>query len=354
MTIDTKSTNGFWDALLSDPRSLGMLLVVCAVIAFITNAVNDSGYLINVMFSLSFGIPISMIETFLRTRKKPLNDILINVLSLALGCIFGSAVVYGYLVKLGIMPFGYFGSLLYLNFGVGFFFSAIAFYFFWSRYRNQTLTLALREQQLSSSKSESLRQQAENRLLQSQMEPHFLFNTLANIQSLIDVDPVAAKNMIADLSIMLRSTLKNTTQNECSLNQELAIVRAYLSIQKIRIGDRLKVYESIAEQAGEVKIPPMIIQPLVENCIKHGVEHVVGDADISIDIVIEAERLVITVQDNCNAKKTGNSGHGISLKNISQRLLNKYGKKAEIISDSNEYGWCSKLSLPLKVDGELN
>jgi LytS/YehU family sensor histidine kinase len=236
---------------------------------------------------------------------------------------------------------------LVINFAFGLAFSIIAFYFFWTRYRNQSLTLELRNQQLKASESDNLRQQAENRLLQSQLEPHFLFNTLANIQSLIDIDSDLAKTMISDLSSMLRATLKNTSRNKCTVAQELSLVQAYIGIQKVRIGEKLDVVEKIDENTLALEIPPMIIQPLVENSIKHGIDRSVSKATIELKTLISGNELIISVCDNCIAKGTDKSGHQISVSNISKRLQNTYGEQASLLSEKSDPGWSSVIRIPL-------
>ena len=337
----------FWDGYFSNRKSIVMLVGVCFLIAILTNLFNHLGLGVNMVFSLCFGVPISMLETFLRTRKKPMQDWLINILSVLLGCLLGTCCVYGYLVWAGYVPFGYFGQLFFVNFGIAFIFSAAAFYFFWSRYRNQELTLALKDQQLKAATLENLRQQSENRLLQSQMEPHFLFNTLANIQTLVDMDPKGAKTMIADLSLMLRSSLKNSSQDSCTVEQELALVRAYLSIQRVRIGERLKIQEDIDPALLGCELIPMIMQPLIENAIKHGVEKSIGNARIFISVRRDSEQLAIEITNQCIDPKNTVEGNGISLKNIEQRIVNRYGNSAAFSSQKQQSGWQNLITIPL-------
>jgi sensor histidine kinase YesM len=368
MTRELSHQQGFWRTYFGDKRGIVALIVVCFSIALFTNLVTSVGLGINMLFSLGYGLPISMLETFFRTRKKPLRDVFINIISVSVGCMLGTTLVYTYLVASGIMPFGFVGSTLFYNYGFGFFFSTIGFYFFWSRYQNQTLTLELKKQQLKVAEARNLHQQAENRLLQSQMEPHFLFNTLANIQTLIDIDTVSAKKTIADLSKMLRAALNNTTKNECTLAEEMDIVRAYLSIQKIRMGDRFHVVETIDERSIHCSIPPMIIQPLVENSIKHGVERAMGNCTIFIETQCNEQSLVLTVSDHCESRQNQSSqsssyqkaknpmvelnestGHGISLNNINKRLAIRYGGAATLVQHENESGWVTVVTLPLPV-----
>jgi sensor histidine kinase YesM len=354
MNMQTESKEGFWAVYTSNVRSIGFLIVVCIVIASATNIMNGLGYWQNLIFSFCYGFPISLIETQMRLWRRPLPEYLINILSVLVGSFFGTSVVYYYLVKNNIVPFGEITGLLIFNFGFGFAISAAAFYFFWSRYRNQTLTLALRDQQLKAAELENLKQQAEYRLLQSQMEPHFLFNTLANIQSLIDIDAKAAKNMVNDLSQMLRASLKNSSQEYCTVEQEINLVRAYLGIQSVRMGERLIIKETIAEDVLTCPIIPMIIQPLVENSIKHGVEKSTGTCNIELVVERDGDKLGIYVSDDCLSTMSSNTGHGISLKNIKQRINTRYGEAASLVSEQKEHGWVTHVSLPIQQPEETS
>jgi sensor histidine kinase YesM len=348
MKTVAEGKQGFWKVYTSNVRSIVILVVVCALIAMATSFVNGLGYWQNLLFSFCYGFPISLVETQMRLWQKPLPDYLINIFSVIIGSLFGSIVVYTYLVKNNIIPFGTVNGLLIFNFAFGFAVSAAAFYFFWSRYRNQALTLALRDQQLKAAELENLKRQAENRLLQSQMEPHFLFNTLANIQSLIDIDSQAAKTMVNDLSQMLRASLKYSTLERCTVEQEVSLVRSYLGIQRIRMGDRLIIKEDIGESAIGGSIIPMVIQPLVENAIKHGVEKSTGACTVVLSIQVEDGMLSIDVTDDCEHSHPPKQGHGISLNNIQQRLENQFGDSAKLVSEPLQKGWQTKLLVPFQ------
>lgn len=326
-------------------QSVALVLAVCVVIAFFTHQTNDIGLLSNILFSLSYGLPISMLETFFQTRRQKLAAWIINTASVLLGFVFGTTCIYTYLVVFYDIPVGYFGADFLWSFGSSFIICIVAFYFFWSRYRNQTLQLALRDQQLKAVELEALRAQAENRLLQAQMEPHFLFNTLANIQTLIDVDAGAAKNMVHHLSQMLRATLRYTTEDQCTLAQELVLVHAYLNIQKVRIGDRLNLIEKIESGLDKALIIPMLLQPLVENAIKHGVEKNTRTTTLILSIGCENHQLVISVFDDAKVKSS-TVGHGLSLANINKRLQNRYAKRAYCRAEAEANGWRTSITLP--------
>lgn len=342
----------FLQNYFSDPRSIAMLFIVCGFIATLTHLFNQIGLLINFGFSLGFGVPISVLESYFRTRKNPWPDMVINVVSVVLGCFIGIIGVYSFLVLGEYVPFGYFGPLLFVNFAIAMFFSASAFYIFWSRYRNQTLTMALQSEQLKAAENENLRQKAENRLLQAQMEPHFLFNTLANIQSLIDIDQAMAKRMIGDLSSMLRAAMNNSSRDGCSLSQELDLVRAYLNIQKVRFGDRLRVKESIDPMLLNVPVLPMLIQPLVENSVKHATEKAMSEITISLSVQVEDGQVQVCVQDDGDNSDGSTQGNGLSLNNIRQRLTNRYGDQASLNSRSTDTGWRTDIFFPMNVAEE--
>ncbi|EAR07537.1 sensor histidine kinase [Reinekea blandensis] len=350
MSTDTRET--FLHNYFSDLRSIGLLLLVCALIAVLTHLFNQIGWLVNFGFSLSFGIPISILESFLRTRSWGLSDRTINLLSIIIGCIIGMVAVYSYLVWAGHIPFGYFGPLLFVNFAIAFMFSAAAFYFFWSQYRTQSLTLALQAEQLKVAENNSLRQQAENRLLQAQMEPHFLFNTLATVQSLIDIDAQQAKYMIGDLSNILRASMSNASRDDCLLSQELELVHAYLSIQRVRFGDRLRVEERVDSSLLDETMMPMLIQPLIENSVRHAAEGAMQPVTIELDISAQQGVLKIEIADNGAGSSATHNGHGLSLTNIRQRLNNRYGDQATLQSGPTEQGWRSVIRFPMQPETE--
>lgn len=345
--MSRESRETFLQNYFSDVRSIGMLFLVCALIAILTHLFNQIGLLVNFAFSLSFGVPISLLESFLRTRRRPFSDRVINVLSVAIGCCVGMVFVYSYLVWAGHIEFGYIGPMLFINFAIAFMFSASAFYFFWAQYRTQSLTLALRSEQLKAAEHDSLRQQAENRLLQSQMEPHFLFNTLATVQSLIDIDAQQAKHMIGDLSSMLRASMSNASRDQCPLSQEIALVHAYLNIQKVRFGDRLHVRVHIDEHLNTVPIMPMLIQPLVENSVRHAAEGSMQAVTVHLDVREMDGRIRIRVTDDGSGSSTSAAGNGLSLQNIRQRLSNRYGESGTLESGATETGWLSELCFPI-------
>ena len=188
------------------------------------------------------------------------------------------------------------------------------------------------------------RQVTEARLqaLQAQVEPHFLYNTLANVQALTEVDPPAANQMVGHLIQYLRAALPKMRENTSTVGQEVERVRAYLNILKMRMGDRLEFGIDVAEDLLTVPFPPMMLPSLVENAIKHGLEpqREGGRIDVVVARMFTADGDRIRLQ----VKDTGHglfdapvqAGGGVGLSNLRERLAALYGDKAHFTIESNE------------------
>ena len=174
------------------------------------------------------------------------------------------------------------------------------------------------------------------RLLQAQIEPHFLFNTLSNVISLLDIDVGKAKQMLIDVNAYLRISLQRTRQEMITLSQELDLVRHYLDIYKIRMGKRLSY--TINDETGQpdLSFPPLIVQPLVENAIKYGLEPKVDGGEIVIRSRIEGQMLTIVIADDGCGLDDSTSQAGIGIDNVSQRLESIYGSKADLLLVPNQ------------------
>ena len=174
------------------------------------------------------------------------------------------------------------------------------------------------------------------RLLQAQIEPHFLFNTLSNICSLIDSNPALGKKMLINLNHYLRSSLKRSRTTHSTLAQEINLIQHYLEILKIRMGDRLQYTIDIADELMGFSLSPLLLQPLVENSIKHGLEPTVDGGSIKISAhVYEDNILSIMIADNGQGFQE-NLGAGVGLDNVRERLKFIYGELATLSIESNE------------------
>jgi two-component system, LytTR family, sensor histidine kinase AlgZ len=176
-------------------------------------------------------------------------------------------------------------------------------------------------------------QDAELRMLRTQIDPHFLFNSLNSISALTSQNPKGAREMTLQLAGFFRQSLSMEAHKKVALQQEMALVRHFLTIEKVRFGDRLALEEDMQEDAGACLVPPMIIQPLVENAIKHGIAQLPEGGWIRVSARRAGSLLHIGVEnavDEDAPGATGNEGNGIGLANVRQRLACAYGHEAGV------------------------
>ncbi|MBL8514506.1 MAG: histidine kinase [Betaproteobacteria bacterium] len=188
-------------------------------------------------------------------------------------------------------------------------------------------------------------------LLQAQVEPHFLYNTLANAQLLTRSDPARADKMLGELIAYLRCSLPRLEQTASTLSEELARAKAYLELMKIRMGERLHVEIDVADSLLRVELPPMVLQTLVENAIKHGLEPKPGPGTIWIRAKAAGECAEIQVADDGKGFGSGGSGTGIGLKNARERLRIAHGDAATLsISPNFPSGVTVTVRIPMEKD----
>jgi sensor histidine kinase YesM len=203
--------------------------------------------------------------------------------------------------------------------------------------RKAQLEDALRVAERSKLEAERSGLEAQLKMLQAQIEPHFLFNTLANVTALIGTDPALARRLLERLNVYLRASLSRTRADTSTLADELELLRAYLDVCRIRMGERLHYRFDVPFELSAKPFPPMLLQPLVENAIKHGLEPRVGTGDISITARNNAGWLRIAVRDN-GVGFANASGDGTGLANVRARLAALYGKAARLDLEENRDG----------------
>jgi len=183
---------------------------------------------------------------------------------------------------------------------------------------------------------------------QAQIEPHFLFNTLANIRRLYHVDPIGARAMLQQFSQMLDATLPRMREARSTLGRELALALAYLSVQKIRMGSRLEFETAVPSSLDDAALPPMMLSTLVENAIKHGLAPLPQGGVVRIAAEATGDRLRVTVTDSgCGLRES--AGPGVGLANIDARLAASFGRAAMLSLDPNADGGVTAiLEVPLQ------
>lgn len=173
--------------------------------------------------------------------------------------------------------------------------------------------------------AENMLKQAELIRLRQQLQPHFLFNSLNSINSLMITEPQQARKMILNLSDFLRGTLKEDENKSVLLSEEINLLRLYLEIEKVRFGHRLNIKFDIEEACLNLVIPPLLLQPIVENAIKFGLYNVLEDVEISIEAKRENNQLKINITNPFDESTTqSKKGEGFGLSLIQKRLLLLY------------------------------
>ena len=184
-------------------------------------------------------------------------------------------------------------------------------------------------------------------LLQAQIEPHFLFNTLANIHSLIEDEPQTASLILEELNSYLRTSLRRTRQPTSTLGEELELVETLLAIAAARLGSRLEYTVCAPLELRSYPLPPLLLQPLVENAIKHGIEPSISGGTIRVEVRRERDVLELTVDDT-GAGLNADSPEGVGLANVRARLANLYGEQGRLsLYAKTPRGVTAKLALPL-------
>jgi hypothetical protein len=189
--------------------------------------------------------------------------------------------------------------------------------------------------------------EAELRALRAQIDPHFLFNSLQSISALTTADPAAARRMCLLLADFLRDTLSLGARERISLASEVALATRFLAIEQVRFGDRLRV-EVATDGADECLMPPLLLQPLVENAVTHGIAHVLEGGVVHIAAERGAATLSISIDNPCDADRPAGRGTGLGLRNVRERLRSLYGTDAVLRTEETDGRFRARLELPLE------
>jgi two-component system, LytTR family, sensor kinase len=204
----------------------------------------------------------------------------------------------------------------------------------------------LSEKNAREAKLESLVKETELKMLRSQINPHFLFNSLNSISSLTITDPEKARDMVVKLSEFMRYALSRKDEQPVTLQNELENLRLYLDIEKVRFGDKLTTEEDIESNCLDFKIPVMLLQPLYENAVKHGVYESTESVRIITHARIIDGYFEITISNNYDPNPSLRRGTGTGILNVSRRLELFYGKKASIKTTKENGVYTVSLYIP--------
>jgi hypothetical protein len=330
---------------------LKMALVSFAMAAFaLWLAVPDlGGFGYILLFSECVGVGIILVRTLLLCLPwiHKINPLLALILTMVLalpggylvGHIFASALVFEPMHISGSGPTKMVPYLATALTGI------LLLYFLWSREQfSHEASARLVAQQLAS--------ESQLRLLRAQIEPHMLFNTLANLRLLVEEDPIQAQLMIDQLIIYLRSALTASRTELIKLCDEFAQLRAYLEIMSLRMGPRLSFELTLPDSLQYAAVPSMLLQPLVENAIKHGAEPKIGHSSIEVVARQTETGIEISVSDtglglapDFDYREPSSSSYG--LLHVRERLLKTYGPNASLsITRNAPQGVCSTVKIP--------
>jgi len=302
---------------------------------FLTALKFGGGFLINFIISQCIGLSICtcmmIVHPFFEDAGPALRTVLVAA-ALLIGSICGSF-LGSFLSGLGPATLFEEHSLWQLLL-LGLIFGSIITYFFSSREQIAESQARIQEEKIKRLTSEKKAAEADFKRLQAQIEPHFLFNTLSNVLGLLETDPGKGKSMLVDFIQYLRTSLSKIRGAATNLEQEVEIIRAYLNIYKVRMGDRLHYKIDIPAPLQDLPFPPMLLQPLVENAVKHGLESRIEGGEIVICAEAKDGILRLEVADTGPGLSEA-SDAGLGLANIRERLHSIYGDSAQLILEPN-------------------
>ncbi len=332
-------------------KEVPLLLVFNTVFAALWTTVSGSGFREALLYSQCIGGLCYLSSIPIRYIRYPALKFAWGIAGGALGVVGGlmlATALRGYPATAALTQSPYAWRLTFGFSAIAF---AVCFAFFWWREvaERRSAELATRAAQADFARTEAERAAASAQLaaLQAQIEPHFLFNTLANLRSLIGRDPELARTLLDRLIEWLRATLQASRTPHMTLAAEFDLLSAYLDIQRIRMGGRLTFEIHIDQALRELPLPPLLLQPLVENAIAHGIEQKAGPAHIAL--LAEHHngwvRLSVT-DDGVGLGASTMHGTGLGLENVQARLASCFGDDARLsVEGAPAGGVCASIEI---------
>jgi hypothetical protein len=268
------------------------------------------------------------------------------LLAITLGALAGEALL---LLRVPLPPGISLAGMLSAKIARWLVIGGLAYVFF--AFQRQAAEAATRAHETDLQRIQFDRQMTEARLqwLRAQIEPHFLFNTLANIQQLYRTEPERGRKMLANFIAYLRAALPQMRNNETTLKREVDLARAYLDVLQVRMGERLKVYFDIPKDLAALAFPPLALSTLTENAIKHGLNPLPQGGAIEITARIEGRQLKVGVADT-GAGLNAHGGTGAGVANLRARLAALYGDAANLEFEANApRGIRATIAVPIRT-----
>ena len=341
----TQCSPAFWRAL---GKEFLLLVFFNFLIAAFLTLLTEIDLRTNVIFAQSIGLSVFALSHLLkRVRASQAGVLKVHFFAVPLGSVCG-ILIGSVLADISLIDrFATHPQIVVVSFVIALVFGTIISYYFYSRGALLQSQAALQQENLKRLDQEQRLTETQLKLLQAQIEPHFLFNTLSNVVGLIETDPHRAKRMLEHFTDYLRSSLQRTRVSQTTLGEELALVTAYLEIQTLRMGTRLRYHIDVAAELRGLALPPLLIQPLVENAVQHGLESKIEGGEVKISAQASGGELMIQVIDTGLGLRA-ERGAGIGLNNIHARLRALYQERGQMtIQPHAPTGVKVSLTLPL-------
>jgi two-component sensor histidine kinase len=319
-------------------------LVIMLVRAELNNEARHGGFLDSfvrrssfALFGAFLGYLLYRCLRALRRREFIQQASLGAALALATACIqaIGNAIVFDAGGK------GFFADFLY---SLMYWFW---FYFCWTTaYLALSYSITVQEQERHAAELAVQAQEAQNRALRYQINPHFLFNTLNAIAALVRDAPARAEEMVVQLSEFFRRSLAVNPMEDLTFSEEVELQRLYLEIERTRFPDRMRFDVELDDGTAEARVPALLLQPLVENAVKHGVARAEGPTCIRIGARVDGSVLEIVVENDAKAVGRAASGEKVGLRNVQDRLRSRFGDEASLTASDTDGGFRNTLRIP--------
>lgn len=329
--------------ILAHREKIGLYLTVWTILGFLITVLSVLSENLSWGFALGFSLPITILYSFVGLSAY----YLCRTFPIQSGKTFQLLAVFGFVsvlssalwVVLGRSWFGFLdqivnagdsaeltNNLTTILFGIGIvlYIASASVHYLMIEFEKSVLS-ERREFNLK-----LLAQEAEFKTLRAQIDPHFLFNSLNSISALTTVDPAGARKMTILLAEFLRKSLKLSARKKISLDEELELSSNFLDIEKIRFDERLKAAFVIDPAAKACLVPPLILQPLIENAVKHGISNLVDGGEITVQTKRMGSRLKMSVENQLDPDASPKKGAGVGMENIKQRLLTLYADDARV------------------------
>lgn len=217
------------------------------------------------------------------------------------------------------------------------------------------LLVALATSQAAEGRAYELRilaREAELKALKAQIDPHFLFNSLNAISGLVVADPAATRHMCAQLASVLRDSLRFAAREAVSVEEEMALATSYLAIEQARFGDRLRVEQTVEDGCAPCTVPPLLLLPLVENAVKHGIAHLVAGGTVRLQAARQRGELYLAVENPCDPDRPPTAGERIGLANVRRRIEARFPDSGRMTVTAEPTRFRVALLLPFQPQRE--